>query len=1044
MKRLTIVLAIVPLVATAFSPKADNRATVVAGHARFTVLTDRMIRMEYAPDGAFEDRATLTFVNRELPVPSFKVERQANGCTINTGALRLVYEGGDFSPETLSIKGKNFSWKYGDADNGNLMGTTRTLDGVGGWDTLLGRMEKGLLSRDGWTIVDDTTRHLFVPTGDAWGNWVAPRKVKDGAADLYFFGYGHDYKGCLGDYVKVAGRIPLPPRWAFGYWWSRYWLYTDSEIRELLDQMKSVGYPLDVFIIDMEWHETWHIADRPDEHDEFGNMWGWTGYTWNKRLFPDPKSTLDYLHSNGCKVALNLHPASGVQPVEDCYAAFCRDYGWTSGNAVPYRATERKWCESYFKTVLGPLEKQGVDFWWLDWQQWNTDNEVKDLSCTFWLNYIFDRHMANRRNGAERPFIYHRWGGLGSHRYQVGFSGDCKVSWKMLETIPWFTATASNVGYGYWGHDIGGHHDPDPGAGTDGELFVRWLQSGVFTPIFKTHSTKDSRIERRIWKYPEHFLVLRDALDLRYRLAPYIYTAARQAYDTGVSMCRPMYYEESEDDRAYNVKNAYLFGDAILAATVTRPTDSETGCADIKLYFPRGRWYDVSTGELLDGGATLSRSYTIDQNPWFVKAGAIIPMCPKSVRNLANPGTDELELFFAPGADNGSCVIYEDGGTNPDYMTNFRKTRVVRKGNKIAIGPRAGVYTLRFPCLAPPKRVTVNGAAVGWTYDVADLAVVVRTPRVNGAKPTVIELTMPKDAAEIQRMALGLKGEFKWIDALAQRYKNSMYSIHWAINVPESWQSFWQTPAAIAANPAKLGELLRRREEYRAQFAIDLEKRAHQLSDDLARQLRSVVLPQPKLTIAPSGDAEVDRWANSSLRSLIEGWYRRLVRDCASREYRVPEEIRVRFGSDMGGTPGLTTGNEMTLDRGWCKPRLETEVPGMVVHELVHVVQQYKGSYPGWFCEGFADYVRWYLFEPEGNGCNISNWDSPDVRYDGSYRLSANFLNWVSRKYGVSVIKKVDAACRAGNYREELWQELTGRSAADLGAEWKTSKGQVL
>ena len=187
MKILAILVAVFPLVAAAFGPKAADNASVVSGNARFTVLTDRMIRMEYAPDGAFEDRATLTFVNREMPVPAFKVMRSANGCAIDTGALKLVYAGGEFSSDTLSIRGKTFSWKYGDSDKGNLLGTTRTLDGVGGWATLMGRMEKGLLSRDGWSVVDDTSRHLFVPTGDAWGNWVAPREAKDGAKDLYFF-----------------------------------------------------------------------------------------------------------------------------------------------------------------------------------------------------------------------------------------------------------------------------------------------------------------------------------------------------------------------------------------------------------------------------------------------------------------------------------------------------------------------------------------------------------------------------------------------------------------------------------------------------------------------------------------------------------------------------------------------------------------------------------------------------------------------------------------------------------------------------------------
>ncbi len=828
--------------ADGYDPKADPAAVVKVGNARFTVLTDRLIRMEWASDGFFEDRATLTFVNRRLPVPAFKKSVSGEGCTIDTGALKLTYRGGEFRPESLSVEGKGFSWRYGDEDKGNLLGTTRTLDGVGQWKDLLGRMEKGILSRDGWAVVNDSYRHVFVPVEDHWKDWVEERKRAGGSRDLYFFGYGHDYKGCLGDYIKVAGRIPLPPRWAFGFWWSRYWLYTDTEIRELLDQMLSVGMPIDVFVIDMEWHETWGIMNRPDPIDEFGQMHGWTGYTWNRRLFPDPKSTLDYLHSNGCKVALNLHPASGIQPFEECYPAFCADYGWKGTNAVPYHATERKWCDSYFKTVLGPLEKQGVDFWWLDWQQWGDDNYVKGLSNTFWLNYVFDRHMANRNGGAERPFIYHRWGGLGSHRYQVGFSGDSLVRWTMLETIPWFTSTSGNVGYGYWGHDIGGHFGAENGSGVDGELFTRWLQSGVFTPIFKIHSTKDAWIERRIWKYPDHFMTLREALNLRYRLAPYIYTAARQTYDTGVPICRPMYYDSPEDDAAYAVSNACMFGDSILAATISRPMDKKLGFSEIDIWFPKGRWFDVSSGKLVDGGAKRTLQFTIDQNPWFVKAGAIIPMYPKTVRNLAKVGTDELEFYFAPGAAEGSCEVYEDGGTNPDYAENSRRTRVVRKGNRIAIGARAGSYTLRFPCMAPPDKVLVDGKACAWSYDISDLAIIVKTPRSDGRKPMVIELRMPANAAEIAAKLDGLKGEFKWIDRLTETFKGQMGWIHWAANLPESWQSFWQTRAAIAAKPADLDRILKKREADRKAFRADLGKIAHRLSRELSKQLNIIAL----------------------------------------------------------------------------------------------------------------------------------------------------------------------------------------------------------
>ena len=846
-------------------PDADPAATVTCGNARFTVLTDRLLRMEYSPDRSFEDRATLTFVNRRLPVPEFTVEGDpaASGkCVIRTKALTLSYQGGPFSADTLSIESPEFSWHFGDADVGNLYGTTRTLDTVRGFDTLMPRMEKGLVSRSGWAVVDDSVNHCLIPSGDHWGEWavtqddvtydddlknVSVYKIDrknlsaSSAKDLYFFGYGHDYRGCLADYVKVAGRIPLPPRWAFGFWWSRYWLYTDGEIRALIDEMISVGMPIDVFIIDMEWHETWNIGDRPDLLDEFGQRYGWTGYTWNRRLFPNPKSTLDYLHANGCKVALNLHPASGIQPFEECYPAFCADYGWQGTNAVPIRIGEPKWCDSYFRAVLGPLERMGVDFWWIDWQQWIAVRGIPGLSNTFWLNHLFSHHMKERNGGIERPMIYHRWGGLGSHRYQVGFSGDSKVAWSMLSAIPWFTATASNVGYGYWGHDIGGHHEADGTMGTDGELFTRWLQSGVFNPIFKIHSTKDARIERRIWKYPEHFDILRDALRLRYRLAPYIYTAARATYDTGVGICRPMYYDSPESDEAYAVRNAYMFGDDILAVTVTNAMDKAKGVSEVRVWLPEGRWYDTANGELLEGGRTVDRVYTIAQNPWFAKAGAIIPMYPKSVRNLAKVGTDDLEFLFVPGTEKGSCEVYEDDGTNPDYDVRCRRTRIVREGGRIVIGPRRGAYTLRFPCSAPPKSVTVDGRDCPWSFDADDFAVVIRTPVSDGSREMVAELEMPADAQRIAERLNGLKGETLRLAPLSEALKTSLKVIDWAINLPDSYQTFWQTPAAMMAEPNRIGELLDRREAARRQFAEDLKRYAPKLSKDVLHQLEEMV-----------------------------------------------------------------------------------------------------------------------------------------------------------------------------------------------------------
>ena len=841
--------------AETLDPKADPKAVVTAGNARFTVLTDRLIRMEWSPDGRFEDRATLAFVNRKLPVPAFASAVRDGGCTIDTGKVKLTYAGGEFSPATLTAEGAAFGrWRYGDADRGNLYGTRRTLDKVDDFETLMkplvssqtknggsigARMEEGLLSRDGWTVVDDSTNHVFVATSDHWGEWVAARGAAPGARDLYLFAYGHDYRGCLGDFIKVAGRIELPPRWAFGYWWSRYWLYSDSELRELVCKMEEMGIPLDVLMLDMEWHETWGLGD-PLTFDEFGQWVGWTGYTWNRHIFPEPRRFISWLHERGLRTAPNLHPASGIQPMESCYRAFCDDYGWKGTNAVPYRMAEPKWADSYFKTVLGPMEDDGVDFWWLDWQQWGEDRIIPGLSVTFWINHAFHRHAAERNGGRERPMIYHRWGGLGSHRYQVGFSGDSKIAWSMLEAIPWFTATASNVGYGYWGHDCGGHHHPENGDGSNPDLFLRWLQSGVFTPILKTHCSKDIEIERRVWMYPDHMDDMKAAIRLRYRLAPYVYTAAREAYDTGVSMCRPMYYDWPEEDAAYDPRaQQYMFGDDILACTMARPADPETRLTDGAWWFPKGTWYDVETGSLVEGGARRNFRRTPAENAWFVRAGAVIPMYPDTVMNVGKADGAKMALFVAPGAEGGSGQLYEDDGVSSDYAKSFARTLFAwsREGTRLAleISPRLGVYAgmpktreweVRFPCRMPPVAATVNGRKAKWTYSGSDLQLSVATGAVDPAAKCRVELEFSERDLAAEAKLFGKRGEMRRARGVAQILKRQMRRYSKFSNVPTSFFDYAETGTDLDYDPTAIHALLERYDVARAAFAKEFKRLA--------------------------------------------------------------------------------------------------------------------------------------------------------------------------------------------------------------------------
>ncbi len=759
-------------------PVADPKAVIVTGNARFTVLTPELIRMEWATDGKFEDHASFVFINRRLPVPKFSKDEADHKLTIKTSAFTLIYDAsagqnGRFTSENLSIEltvdGKPVTWHPGETDPENLQGTTRTLDGALGSKTRE-PIEQGLVSRSGWALVDDSTRPLFDSANFSFKEgekspwpWVIERPTGE-RQDLYFFGYGHDYRKALGDYVKVAGRIPIPPRFAFGTWWSRYWDYSDQEIEEIIRGFHENSTPLDVFVIDMGWHismeqlKAMGYGDKNNE-DQSHHFLGWSGYTWNKELFPDPEGFLDRLHANHLKTSLNLHPASGIQPWEASYPAMAKAMGIDPATKqyVPYDITNKKFAENYFKLVLHPLEKQGIDFWWLDWQQ-EQNTKMPGVKPTWWINYV---QFTDQEREGKRPILFHRWGGLGNHRYQIGFSGDTVSVWDSLAFQPWFTATAANVGYAYWSHDIGGHM---PGA-VDPELFTRWVEFGAFSPILRTHTTKNPESERRIWAYPEPFSsILRATFQLRYALQPYIYTEARRTYDTGIAFLRPLYYDWPEANEAYDNKDEYLFGDQMLISPIVTPGDKASGLATEKVWLPEGEWIEWPTGKHFTGPTSADRSFSIEQTPVYLKAGAIVPMQPEMSYTGEKP-VDPLIVNVWP-LDPGtasSYTLYEDNGVAEEYQHGvFTHTpiKAAQTGDtlRVEIGPVEGSftgmlkdrgYTLKLPADWPPASVTVNGVAVkqagptgkgGWSFDGNSLTTIIPVERLSTSSKVTIEV----------------------------------------------------------------------------------------------------------------------------------------------------------------------------------------------------------------------------------------------------------------------------------------------------------------
>jgi alpha-glucosidase len=716
-------------------PAANPASVVVDGNARFTILTPRLLRLEWSDTGAFEDRGTYAFPTRYAAAPPFAVEAEGGVLAVDTGALTLRYvrDSGRFTDGNLSISfefdGKRTTWVPGTPNWQNLRGTRRTLDGCEG-DAAL---DEGLLSRAGWSLFDDSESVLFDPDD----GWVAPPREHD-VQDWYFFAYGHDYKGVLAEYVRFGGPVPLIPRYVLGTWWSRYWAYSEQDLKDLVGEFERHDVPLDVLVVDMDWH-TPH---------------SWTGYTWNRELFPDPPAFLKWVRDKGLRVTLNLHPAEGIQSFEEVYARFAEAMGVDPGrrDTIPFRITNKRFVEHYFELLHHPMEDDGVDFWWMDWQQGDT-SEMEGLDPLLWINHL---HFADSTRRGLRPMVYSRWGGLGNHRYQTGFSGDTWVGWAALQFQPYFTATASNVAHGWWGHDIGGHM----GNATEPELYARWVQYGALSPTLRFHATKDPLAERRPWAFPEaEYEAAKAAFHWRYQLVPYLYTMARVAHDTGVSLCRPMYYEYPEEDAAYTARYQYFFGDQMIAAPIVHPADPETGLASADVWVPPGTWIEHTTKETFAGPRWIRLVGDLKRVPMLMRTGAILPLAAPfdsaSPLRLASGTTDaiphdRLGLSVFPGAE-GRFRLYEDDGLTEEYGAGQCEwTEITTRLEDpdtwvVEIAPVEGCcdalpgergYEICMEGSRQPGEVMLDGKELaGWWYDAETLRTIVQVPARDKRQP---------------------------------------------------------------------------------------------------------------------------------------------------------------------------------------------------------------------------------------------------------------------------------------------------------------------
>lgn len=648
------------------SAPAREGQSFVFGSVRVSVITERIIRIEKSRTG-FCDRASQLVLCRDLGEVSCSAEMNGRFIIVKAGAYSYRINPSNLVCEA-AFDGK---WVY-PSNETNLGGTARTLDGtfgvLGSWKTkkerrdrfFLGHLRKGIFSSNGVAEIDDSASFLFNEDGSV--------SLRDtGVTDKYIFAFGTDYLGGLKEFYTLCGATPLLPKYALGNWWSRYHAYSQQEYLDLMDAFEERKIPFTVATIDMDWHIVKNVPK--DVMPTIIQGAGWTGYTFEEQLFPDYRAFFDDLKGRGLAITMNLHPSDGVRYFEKQYPEMCKAMGMDPASKKPVRfnLTDSKFRDAYFDILHHPYEEEGVDFWWIDWQQGTKHKAMLGLDPLWLLNHY---HMLDNCRDGRTGMILSRYAGLGSHRYPLGFSGDTFVCWKSLNLQPKFTAMASNAGYTWWSHDIGGHVYNNG----DNEIYLRWLQFGVFSPVNRLHSNNTS-ISKEPWNFPDVQELAESWLRLRHRMLPYLYTANVLTAKEGLPLICPMYYYDSSDlARSEKYANQYYFGEQLIVAPVTRP--HKKGIPDVEFYLPEGEWTDIFTGKKYKGGE-YSAFCELKDYPVFAKAGAIIPYLPEREGN--STAFDELVVRAFPGE--GHYVQYDDDGSSVEFTLSGESITVTPSEN---------------------------------------------------------------------------------------------------------------------------------------------------------------------------------------------------------------------------------------------------------------------------------------------------------------------------------------------------------------------------
>lgn len=526
-----------------------------------------------------------------------------------------------------------------------------------------------ILSSNKYLLLFDNSANGSVDLGKTEKN-ILEFSAVDGRTS-YVLITGDNTPEIINHYVSLTGKQPLPPRWAFGNFASRFGYRTEAEARATIAKFQQDDFPVDAIILDLYWF-------GPDIKGHMGNL------SWDQKAFPTPENMMADFTQQGVKTILVTEPfiltsstrwqeavdADAITPGPDGKPKTFDFYFGNTGLVDVFNPKAQDW----FWGIYRGLKKQGVAGWWGDLGEpevhpadsqhlLGSGDALHNAYGHTWAQMVYENSIKD--SPTERPFIMMRSGAPGSQRYgMMPWTGDVSREWGGLKPQVELSLQMSLLGMAYTHSDLGGFAG---GETFNQEMYIRWLQYGVFQPVYRPHA-QDHIASEPIFHDQKTKDILRPFVKLRYQMLPYNYTLAYQNSSTGMPLMRPLFFSDENNTALIDNAQSYFWGDAFYVTPVTEP-----GVTSVSVFLPKGVWFDYWNDKQFKGSQTIDAPVTQQTIPVFVKAGSFIPMI-NPIQNTEQYNSSKLQLHYYADASviNANGQMYDDDGKDPQALTNGR------------------------------------------------------------------------------------------------------------------------------------------------------------------------------------------------------------------------------------------------------------------------------------------------------------------------------------------------------------------------------------